>query len=194
MAQLGFYFNQKKCSGCKACQIACKDMHNLEIGVLYRQVRAYETGRYPAPGFFHYSAACNHCGTPACVVSCPNGSLEKLADGTVQIDLELCIGCKQCIDACPYGVPQYRESDMKVGKCDACSELREQGLNPACVDACNMRVLEFGEIEELKAKRSSEELTSDLPFLPDSAQTNPSIIVNPRPCALERNFTYHPGA
>ncbi|MCL1799025.1 MAG: 4Fe-4S dicluster domain-containing protein [Eggerthellaceae bacterium] len=190
MGQLGFYFNQDDCVGCHTCQIACKDYHNLEIGVLYRNVESYETGDYPTPGLYHYAKTCNHCERPLCVASCPSGAMYIAEDGTVQQDPELCIGDKACVDACPYGVPQYLPATMKVGKCDACAELRAEGHNPACIDACNMRVLEFGALDELRAKHPGKQLVSDLPILPSSSQTGPSTIIYPRACALEASYKY----
>jgi len=192
MGQLGFYFNQNYCIGCRACQAACKDINNLDTGILYRRVTTYETGTFPTPGLYSYAGTCNHCENPACVMSCVPGALTKADDTTVQIDKELCLGCKQCIEACPYHIPQYNPTTMVVGKCIACAALRAEGENPACVDACNMRVLEFGDLDELRAKHGAEELTSDLPILPSSAQTTPSVLIKPRPCALEPQFVHHP--
>lgn len=188
MSRLGFYFNQAKCIGCRACQIACKDVNDLDVGVLYRGVKTFETGAYPTPGLYHYSATCNHCEKPACVVNCPTGAMAKADDGTVQHDDELCIGCKTCMESCPYDVPQYLSSEKICNKCDSCAGLRAEGLNPACVDACNMRVLEFGDLDELEAKYAEQELIIDFPFLPDSSETVPSTRVYARPCALKADF------
>ncbi|MDR1183211.1 MAG: 4Fe-4S dicluster domain-containing protein [Coriobacteriales bacterium] len=191
MAHLGFYFNQDNCIGCRACQIACKDVKNLSIGALFRKIRTFESGSYPEVALYHYSQACNHCSTPACVASCPTESLFIADDGTIQQDRSLCIACKRCMDSCPYSVPQYLQSDNLVSKCDSCVDLRTAGENPPCVDACNMRVLEFGDVEELKARHSSEELTIDFPFLADSSSTNPGTLVKPRSGALSTQYTEH---
>jgi anaerobic dimethyl sulfoxide reductase subunit B (iron-sulfur subunit) len=152
MANLGFYFDSSACSGCRTCQVACKDRNNLGLGLLYRNVRSYETGTYPNAIIYHYSAACNHCEAPACVANCPTGALRKSPDdGTTQRDDELCIGCGTCVKTCPYEVPVLLPSG-KAGSCDACKPFRDAGQNPVCVDACNMRCLDFGDIEELRAK------------------------------------------
>ena len=102
---LGFYFNERACSGCRACQTACKDRNNLEVGELFRHVRTFQTGTFPNATMYHYSATCNHCESPACVANCPTGAMQKGDDGTVQHDDEACIGCGSCATACPYEVP-----------------------------------------------------------------------------------------
>ena len=100
----GFYFNQQMCIGCRTCQVACKDKNDLEVGYLFRRVESFEVGEFPAPATFHYSGACNHCHTPACVEVCPAGATYiNEEDGTVQHDDEACIGCGYCVKACPYG-------------------------------------------------------------------------------------------
>ena len=75
MGKLGFYFDSTLCIGCRTCQVACKDKNGLPAGISYRVVRSFETGDYPRPGFYHYSGACNHCFSPACVASCPVGAI-----------------------------------------------------------------------------------------------------------------------
>lgn len=108
-------------------------------------------------------------------------------DGTVIHDDEICIGCKTCMEACPYEAPQYREDLMIVQKCDACAERRAAGENPSCVDACSMRTLDFGDIDELKT-RYGNDLVSDLPFLPESSTTNPTTLINPKPASLAEDY------
>lgn len=188
MGKLGFYFNQSSCSGCRACQTACKDRNDLQPGQLYRHVTTYQTGVYPHATMYHYSATCNHCEDPACVKACPTRAMHKAEDGTVQHDDDLCIGCRMCAMACPYNVPQYLEEKGVVGKCDACKPYRDAGLNPVCVDACNMRVLDFGDLDELREKYGSVNLVHDLPILPSSETTGPSTIIEPKTAAIAPDF------
>jgi anaerobic dimethyl sulfoxide reductase subunit B (iron-sulfur subunit) len=189
MAKLGFYFDQTRCIGCRTCQIMCKDKNDLPVGIIYRQVKTFETGEYPAPGYYHYSWNCNHCENPACVTVCPVSAMHVDAeDGTVQPNDELCIGCGYCVDACPYHVPQMKTPEAVVGKCDACIAWRQKGDRPACVDACVMRCLDFGDLDELQAKYG-EGLVDEIPLLPDASQTMPSLLVRARECALDSSFT-----
>ena len=191
MARLGFYFNQEHCLGCRACQVACKDRFDLEIGVFFRRVRSFETGTYPNATLYHYSSACNHCETPACVANCPTGSMQKADDGTVIYDESLCIGCDTCITECPYGVPVILADKGVVGKCDSCKAFRDAGLNPVCVDACPVRALDFGDLDELQAKYGGD-LVQDLPILPSSDTTHPSILIKAKKAALETQFEETP--
>lgn len=185
---LGFYFNQSICIGCRTCQIACKDRNDLEVGHIYRTVTTFETGKYPDARAYHYSAACNHCENPKCVAGCPTGAMYKAEDGTVQHDDDMCIGCDYCAWNCPYGVPQYFDALGITGKCDSCAAERAAGGNPVCVDACLMRALEFGDLDELKAKHADESLVQELPILPEASITNPSILIYPRTAALSSDF------
>lgn len=185
--QLGFYYDMSICIGCKTCQVACKDKNNLEVGTLFRHVRSFETGKFPLPGAYHYSGACNHCADAKCVKGCPTGAMYYAEDGTVQHDDDKCIGCKYCVWNCPYGAPQFIEQSGIVGKCDSCKDLRDQGENPVCVDACLMRCLEFGDLDELAAKHGSG-LTRELPILPLANICQPSLLVKPKNCALDPNY------
>lgn len=188
MGRLGFYFDNSVCTGCRTCQVACKDKNRLDVGTIFRRVQSYESGSYPDAKIYHYSGSCNHCENPACVAICPTGAMYKAEDGTVIHDDAMCIGCQSCAEACPYSVPQYIEEKGIVGKCDACAYLRAKGENPACVDACLMRCLEFGDLDELKKKHEGENLVNALPFLPDPELTNPSLLINPKACALEEDY------
>ena len=178
MAQKGFYYDQTTCIGCKVCQIACKDKNDLDVGVNYRRVYDLETGKFPNPRIAHYSISCNHCEQPKCVANCPTGALQKRQeDGIVILDHDVCIGCRLCTWSCPYQAPQFKEDEGKVGKCDGCLDLISRGENPACVDACVMRCLHFGEIEELRQKYGN---IADAVGLPSSEITQPNITITPK--------------
>lgn len=187
MAQLGFYFDQTRCLGCRACQVACKDRNNLPVNILFRHVTSYETGESRNYKLYNLAATCNHCASPACVANCPTEAMYICEDGTIQHDDSKCIGCETCVESCPYSVPQALEEEGIVRKCDSCKPFRDAGKNPVCVDACTMRAIEFGDIEELR-KAHGADLVCDLPILPSSSETSPSILVKPRPAALEQDF------
>ena len=173
--------------GNRACQVAFKDRNDLDIGLLFRYAKTYETGSFPNVGMYNYSGSCNHCENPACVTVCPTGAMYKVEDGTVIHDDDMCIGCKACMNICPYGAPKFDEAKAIVRKCDACASQRAKGENPVCVDACPSRALDFGEREELIAKYGPD-LVKDLPILPDSKLTNPNTLIKAKPCALEEDF------
>ena len=185
MSQYGFYFDMSKCVGCRTCQIACKDKNNLEIGAIFRRVRTFETGVFPNPGIYHLSATCNHCENPKCVEGCPTMAMHKLDNGIVDHDAQKCIGCRYCTWNCPYEVPQFIEEKGIVRKCDMCKDLIEKGENPACVDACMMRSIKFGDLEGLRAEYGSDAV-SELPILPEASITNPALLIKPRKNAREQ--------
>ena len=162
MTQIGFYYDQTRCAGCKTCQVACKDKNRLGVGPVLRKVASRQVGTYPAVKLYHLSASCNHCESPACMAKCPTGALSKTDEGAVVRDAEACIGCSSCVNACPYGHPQIDETTGLSVKCDACSEWRAAGYLPACVEACPYRALDFGDVEEpaRQVRRGGSELHS----------------------------------
>ena len=190
MAQYGFYFDQTLCVGCRTCQIACKDKNRLEIGELYRNVHSYETGEYPMPGIYHLADTCHHCTEPACVAICPTGRTKKdEGTGLIIHDPAInCLGenCLGCIAACPYHHPVYRPEIKAVGKCDMCRDLIANGEQPACVAACMTRALDFGRMEDLKA-RHGDGLITEEPCLPADS-TGSNFLIKARPCGLDKDF------
>lgn len=182
--QYAFYFDSTSCSGCKACQVACKDKHGLEVGRLWRRVYEVSGGNWQQEGnawvsdvfAYNVSMSCNHCERPICMEVCPTKAIYKRDDGIVLINEKNCVGCGYCSWACPYGAMQYDAKKGKMSKCTFCYDYIDQGKAPACVAACPMRVLEFGEITELVDKYG--EGVSIYP-LPETALTEPSVVINP---------------
>lgn len=187
MGNLGFYFDMTACIGCRTCQIACKDKNNLDVGINFRSVETYQTGTFPNPSVYHYSIACNHCEDPKCVAGCPTGAMHIAEDGTVQHDKDRCIGCKYCTWNCPYNIPQYIEEENVVGKCNTCKDLRDKGENPACVDACLMRCLKFGDLDELK-KEVGPDLVKDISILPSKDVTGPNVLIKAKTSASDPKY------
>lgn len=201
MKQYGFYIDSSKCTGCKTCQLSCKDNKDLNVGVNYRRIYEYNGGNWVKEGdtfrqdvFSYYlSIACNHCDEPACTKVCPSGAMHKREDGFVIVDEDVCIGCKYCSMACPYGAPQYNEEKGHMTKCDGCYERVAEGLEPICVGSCPLRALEFGPIAELRAKYGSN---ADVAPLPSSLKTKPNIVIKPnrhaRPTGDQSGFLVNP--
>lgn len=183
--QMAFYFDASACIGCKACQVACQDRNNLPPDILWRRVFTYGGGGWVQQGstfvpnnlFRYYLAtACQHCENPVCRDVCPTAAISKRDDGIVLIDTDKCIGCRYCEWACPYGAPQFNEEAGVMTKCDFCYDLQDQGLNPACVDACVMRCLDFGELEELRQKYGD---LAGIEPLPEADMTYPALVITP---------------
>ena len=156
--QLGFYFDQTRCTGCFTCVVACKDWHDVPAGPSsWIRVFPLEKGKYPDLFVAFLRTSCYHCLKPACVSACPASAITKRKqDGIVIVDREQCLGkdsCGSCLDACPYDAPQFGdEENASMEKCDFCVERLAEGQTPICVEACPMRALDVGPMEELIAK------------------------------------------
>ena len=189
IVSVGFYFDETRCVGCKACQVACKDRLDIQkAGALPRRVSTYEVGIFPHVGMYHVALSCNHCEAPACIDACPTGAMFKAEDGTVLHDDGACIQCQACVMACPYEAPQVAdEYDGLIMKCDSCKALRDAGMNPVCVDACAMRALDFGDIDDL-CTRHGDGLVREIACLPDAGLTEPNLLIKPKAAALELEY------
>ncbi|MDP1861958.1 MAG: DMSO/selenate family reductase complex B subunit [Gemmatimonadaceae bacterium] len=182
MTQPAFYLDASACSGCKACQAACKDKHNLPVGVLWRRVYEVTGGGWTRAGetwtsdVFAYSLSlsCHHCARPICVEVCPTQAMHKRADGIVVVDHDQCMGCQYCSWACPYDAPQYDRARGHMTKCDFCADNLAEGKPPACVAACPMRVLEM---------RQGQAPSPNVNPLPVASLTQPALIVRPHHAA-----------
>lgn len=185
--QMGFIHNNVDCIGCRACEIACKDKNNLQPGPRFRRVQYVEGGTYPEVYAYKVNMSCNHCAEPACIPTCPSGALfKRQKDGIVDIDSTICIGCRRCEAACPYGAPQFDPIDNVVKKCNMCVDEIDAGRKPYCVAACMMRVLDVGPIDQLragtyetKAKAPHEKVVDRVKNFADPALTKPSIVFVP---------------
>ena len=167
----GFYFDMTACTGCLACKAACMDLK----GALCRRVLTLEGGAYPNPRVYHLSIACCQCEAPACRAACETGAIEKDAAGLVHIDPGACVGCGACMDACPYGAIR-----MRSGVALKCDPSKEEV--PACVAACPMRALDWGDLDALQARHGAA-----LP-LPGPEGTGPNLLIRPKPWALEGTY------
>jgi DMSO reductase iron-sulfur subunit len=147
------YQDQKRCIGCYACEVHCKTKNNLPVGPRFNriiQVGPQLVGDIPRMHFVFMP--CFHCEKPWCVSACPTGAMKKRAeDGIVFVEPALCVGCKTCMMACPWGVPQWNAATGKVIKCDYCKDRVDRGLQPACVTKCTAHALKWLTAEEVSA-------------------------------------------
>ncbi len=158
MSKYYLFQDQKQCIGCMSCVLACKSKNNLSYGpmpCLIIPVGPKWIGHLPRISFTYMS--CFHCENPWCVAACPTGAMQKRpGDGIVFIDQDLCVGCKTCMSACPWGAPQWNADTGKVVKCDMCMDRVDAGLMPACVTVCTTGCLYFGtpdQIPEVRRER-----------------------------------------
>ena len=188
MGKPGFFYDTARCTGCGACQVACKEKNQLPVGDFCRRVDTVCVNGEAGEKWMHFSGACNHCENAACMEVCPTGAMYRAEDGTVQHRDDLCIGCGRCVHNCPYGAPTLNRYTGYAQKCDACAERRAAGRQPACVEACPMRALHFGDVEELERQFGAGHGASQ-PFLPPEEATNPGLLVRG---AERRKGAYNP--
>ncbi|MFM2130635.1 MAG: hypothetical protein RL477_2181, partial [Pseudomonadota bacterium] len=167
---LGLVIDLDTCVGCHACAVNCKEWntggHSAPLtdedpygadaaGVWFNRIHAFETGTGEGGRTVHFPRSCLHCETPACVTVCPTGaSYKREADGIVLVDEDLCIGCKLCSWACPYGAREYDADAGVMKKCTLCIDriynenLPERDRVPACVATCPAGARHFGDLAD----------------------------------------------
>lgn len=179
-SQLGFYFDQTRCTGCYACVVACKDAHDIPAGPAnWISVLSIERGKYPQPFLAYLWSTCYHCDNPSCVPACPEEAISKREqDGIVVADRQECTGCGLCSEACPYGAPQFgAEENATMQKCDLCLERWADGKRPVCVTSCPTRALDAGPMNEMRAMHG--EIREAAGFIYND-ELRPSVVIKPK--------------
>ncbi len=193
--QLGLVIDLDICVGCHACATACKEWntggHMAPLpdfnpygsdpwGVWFNRVHYFEDGEGEGARTVHFPRSCLHCAEPACVTVCPTGASYKRAeDGIVLVNAEICIGCKLCSWACPYGAREFDEDEGVMKKCTLCIDriyndnLAAEERLPACVMVCPTKARHFGDlgdpnspVSEMVADRGGVELMPELGYRP----------------------------
>src|SRR5512137_2522278 len=158
VSQYAFLVNSDACSGCKTCQVACKDKNDLPVGLHWRKVYEVTAGDWLQQGdawettvtAYNLSTTCHHCLNPVCIPCCPTEAVSKTEAGIVLIDESRCRNCRACELACPYGAIRFNPVRNTTTKCDFCADLLDLGKPPACVAGCPNRALDFGDLGELR--------------------------------------------
>jgi sulfite dehydrogenase (quinone) subunit SoeB len=193
--KLGLVIDLDVCVGCHACATACKEWnsggHSAPLpdfnpygadqwGVWFNRVHSFEEGDGEGARTVHFPRSCLHCDEPACVTVCPTGASYKRAeDGIVLVNADICIGCKLCSWACPYGAREFDEDQGVMKKCTLCIDriyndnLAEDERVPACVMVCPTSARHFGDlgdpssaVSELVAERAGKDLMPELGYRP----------------------------
>src|ERR1700674_2576915 len=148
LTKYAFVIDQRKCIGCHACTVACKAEHDVPIGVYRTWVKYIEKGEFPNSRRYFLVNRCNHCTDAPCVAICPTKALFKRADGIVDFDSNRCIGCKSCMQACPYDALYIAPNSHTAAKCNYCAHRIEVGLEPACVVVCPEHAIIAGDMSD----------------------------------------------
>jgi NADH-dependent fumarate reductase subunit E len=136
-----------RCIGCMSCEVACKQEKSLfQEGPRPIKVLRFEHYEEEQISYF-MPMNCFHCDVAPCVYACPTSAMTKRDDGLVFVRDNLCIGCKACVIACPFGAISFNPETEKVVKCDFCINRLEKGLLPSCVTKCTTNCLYFVKID-----------------------------------------------
>ena len=152
--QYGFVIDHRRCIGCHACTVACKAENDVPVGDFRTWVKYVEKGTFPEVKRHFAVLRCNHCTNAPCVTICPVTALDKRKDGIVDIDRDVCIGCRACMQACPYDAIYLNEEKGAVEKCHFCAHRVEKGLEPACVIVCPEQAIIPGDFHDPNSKVS----------------------------------------
>ncbi|PHR71905.1 MAG: 4Fe-4S ferredoxin [Lutibacter sp.] len=171
----GFVIDNRKCIGCHACTTACKSEHDVPIGVNRTYVKQVEKGEFPNTRRIFSVMRCNHCTDAPCVDICPVEALYTREDGIVDFDNNRCIGCKSCMQACPYDALYIDPDNNTAAKCNYCAHRIEVGREPACVTVCPEHAIIAGDMEnpdtEISQLLAREQVTVRKP----EKGTNPNL-------------------
>jgi Fe-S-cluster-containing dehydrogenase component/formate-dependent nitrite reductase membrane component NrfD len=150
----GFVIDQTRCIGCHACTVACKEENRVPLGTFRTWVKYVEKGEFPNTRRHFAVLRCNHCDNAPCVTICPTVALYRRSDGIVDFDRDRCIGCKSCMQACPYDALYIDPETQTAAKCNFCAHRVERGLEPACVIVCPERAILTGDLDDPESEVS----------------------------------------
>ncbi len=174
--QYGMLIDTRRCSGCQACSVACKAEFDVPLGATRSWVEYVEKGTYPDVSRNFLPRLCNHCSEPLCVSVCPTGATYKRKeDGIVVTDSDVCIGCKYCLQACPYDARFINHKTGSADKCDFCLHRVSQGVVPACVNTCEGRARIFGDINDPNSEISRLIASNPVTVLRKGQGTKPNV-------------------
>ncbi|MBQ9000702.1 MAG: 4Fe-4S dicluster domain-containing protein [Eggerthellaceae bacterium] len=178
--------DQRRCIGCHSCSVACRTWNDLPMDIVYNPVvGGVAEGTWPNVHRNYLPTLCMHCKNPECVPCCPTGASQQDDDGVVWVDYKKCMGCKVCVNACPYGMRDtshtVRRFDEYVRKCTFCKERREMepGKDPYCVQTCHQKARVFGDIDDPNSEISKLIGRSDTFRLLEELGTDPQIYYIP---------------
>jgi len=175
MVNYGFAIDNRKCIGCHACTVACKSEHDVPVGVNRTHVKYIETGQYPNSNREFSVHRCNHCEDSPCTTICPTTALFTRSDGIVDFDDDRCIGCKSCMQACPYDALYINPNTGTAAKCNYCAHRIENSYEPACVIVCPVEAIVSGDLDDPHSNLSQLISENDTKVRKPEAGTIPNV-------------------
>ncbi len=152
--RLVMVIDARNCLDCEACKVACKAENEVPLGRSRNWVRQEEKGAFPFVSVQIEPGQCMHCDNAPCVRVCPTGASRVVEGGIVVVDADDCIGCRYCMEACPYDARYFHEESGTVDKCTFCHHRLQAGLAPACVTTCPTKVRLFGDLNDPRSEVS----------------------------------------
>jgi len=171
----GFLIRNDRCIGCHACTTACKSENDVPVGVNRTWVKNVEKGLYPDVRRTFQVTRCNHCANPPCVRICPVTAMYQRADGIVEFDPDRCIGCKACLQACPYDAIYIDPDSGTAAKCHFCAHRTDIGLEPACVVVCPEHAIISGDMDDPGSEISRMLVDFDVTVRKPEQGTSPKL-------------------
>ena len=194
--RLGFIIDQEACIGCHACTVACKAENNVPVGNFRTSVKYIDVGKFPDVRRNFLVQRCNQCTDAPCVTICPVNALIKRPDGIVDVDRDACIGCRACMQACPYDAIYLNEDLGAVEKCHFCAHRVDNGMEPACVTVCPVGAIIPGDFDDPESPVSKFVAKKETKARREEQGTGPNVRyygadeVALRPGAAVRPSTY----
>jgi tetrathionate reductase subunit B len=172
----GMVIELQRCIDCKACMIACSLENQVPVGKHRNWVEnAGPTGTFPVLGLRFEPGNCMHCDNPPCERVCPTGATHQRADGIVLVDEDKCIGCRYCMEACPYDARYFDPMRGVVDKCTFCVHRVDAGQPPACVETCVGGARHFGDLNDPNSEVSQLLAKHDHTVKYEEAGTGPRV-------------------
>ncbi len=175
MTKLGFVLDSDNCIGCHACTVACKSEHDVPLGVNRTWVKYIETGTFPNVSRHFSVMRCNQCEDAPCMEICPTSALFRADNGVVDFDDGNCIGCKACMNACPYDAIYINPETNTANKCNFCNHRVEVGLEPSCVVVCPTEAIIVGDLDDPNSKISKIVARDDVAVRAPEQNTKPKV-------------------
>ncbi len=188
--QLGFVIDHTKCIGCHACTVACKAENDVPLGSFRTWVKYTEQGTFPEVKRSFGVLRCNQCTSAPCVTICPTGALSKMENGIVDVDPARCIGCKACMQGCPYDALYVNPHSGTAEKCHFCAHRVETGLAPACAVVCPTEAIIPGDFHDPESIVSRMKREHDLSARKVEAGTGPNVLYrDAAPAVIDPDLT-----
>ena len=176
--------DRERCIGCEACTVACRIENNgihgyIRVSTGNSPNKDTPAGVFPNLSMVFLPALCNHCKLPPCVGACPLEAISKTENGIVFLDENLCDGCQNCLDSCPYGAIVFNSEKGKPEKCNFCLHRIEQGSEPFCAICCEGQAIHFGDLNDPGSNVSKLLGTGNAYVLKPEAGTRPAVYYLP---------------